>query len=215
MKLIERNEYVAWLKSYKDKPLIKVVTGLRRVGKSTIFDLYIQELKKEGISDEQILKINFEDLDNEPLRDKRALAHSKDFQNRIEKVLPLLSGYISAMFSQYISKRLKSSPCEAFTFDARIIILPTSQLKDYFHSRQAFAMSGFIDRICSFKHLTPISRTFSNVKQALKDIGDDWFNYPQYVCSGYVGRYENEKWTVDTASDFMQKWYKYEKNIGV
>ena len=27
--------------------------------------------------------------------------------------------------------------------------------------------------------------------------------------------YENEKWTVDTASDFMQKWYKYEKNIGV
>ena len=73
MKLIERNEYVAWLKSYKDKPLIKVVTGLRRVGKSTIFDLYIQELKKEGISDEQILKINFEDLDNEPLLDKRAL----------------------------------------------------------------------------------------------------------------------------------------------
>lgn len=70
MKLIERNEYVAWLKSYKDKPLIKVVTGLRRVGKSTIFDLYIQELKKEGISDEQILKINFEDLDNEPLRDQ-------------------------------------------------------------------------------------------------------------------------------------------------
>ena len=149
------------------------------------------------------------------LLNKDQIAHSKDFQNRIEKVLPLLSGYISAMFSQYISKRLKSSPCEAFTFDARIIILPTSQSKDYFHSRQAFAMSGFIDRICSFKHLTPISRTFSNVKQALKDIGDDWFNYPQYVCSGYVGRYENEKWTVDTASDFMQKWYKYEKNIGV
>lgn len=73
MKLIERNEYVAWLKSYKDKPLIKVVTGLRRVGKSTIFDLYIQELKKEGVCDEQILKINFEDLDNEPLRDKREL----------------------------------------------------------------------------------------------------------------------------------------------
>lgn len=73
MKLIDRREYVAWLKSYKDKPLIKVVTGLRRVGKSTIFDLYIQELKKDNIDDNQILKINFEDLDNEPLRDKRAL----------------------------------------------------------------------------------------------------------------------------------------------
>lgn len=73
MKLIERKEYVAWLKSYKDKSIIKVITGLRRVGKSTIFDLYIQELKKDGITDEQILKINFEDLDNESLRDKRTL----------------------------------------------------------------------------------------------------------------------------------------------
>ena len=149
------------------------------------------------------------------LINKEQIEHSSDFQNRIEKVLPILSGYISAMFSQYISKRLKTSPCEAFTFDARIIILPTSQLKDYFHSRQAFAMSGFIDRICSFKTLTPKSRTFSNVKKALKDIGDDWFNYPQYVCSGYVGRYENEKWVVDTASDFLQKWFKYEPYLGV
>ena len=149
------------------------------------------------------------------LINKEQIEHSSDFQNRIEKVLPILSGYISAMFSQYISKRLKTSPCEAFTFDARIIILPTSQLKDYFHSRQAFAMSGFIDRICSFKHLTLESRTFSNVKKALKDIGDDWYNYPQYVCSGYVGRYENEKWVVDTASDFLQKWFKYEPYLGV
>ena len=149
------------------------------------------------------------------LINKEQIEHSKDFQNRIEKVLPLLSGYISSMFSQYIPKKLKTSPCEAFTFDARIIILPTSQLKDYFHSRQAFAMSGFIDRICSFKRLTLESRTFSNVKKALKDIDDDWFNYPQYVCSGYVGRYENEKWLVDTASDFMQKWFKYEPYLGV
>lgn len=73
MELIERKEYVEWLKSYKDKPLIKVVTGLRRVGKSTIFDLYIRELKKDGVDDTQILKINFEDLDNELLREKRAL----------------------------------------------------------------------------------------------------------------------------------------------
>ncbi|MDE5563128.1 MAG: tRNA(His) guanylyltransferase Thg1 family protein [Clostridiales bacterium] len=144
------------------------------------------------------------------LLDKEQIEKSKDFQNRIEKVLPILSGYISAMFSQYIPKTLKKSPCEAFTFDARIIIIPTVKIKDYFHSRQAFAMSGFIDRICAFRHLTPFSRTFINVKQSLKDVGDDWGNYPQYVSSGYVGRYEKEKWVVDTASDFMQKWYKYE-----
>lgn len=148
------------------------------------------------------------------LLDKEQIESSKDFQNRIEKVLPILSGYISSMFSQYMTKKLKTSPCEAFTFDARIIIIPTSQLKDYFHSRQAFAMSGFMDRICSFKSLKPFSRSFNNVKQALNEIGDDWYNYPQYVCSGYVGRYENGKWIVDTASDFMQKWFKYESFVG-
>lgn len=149
------------------------------------------------------------------LLDKEQVENNKDFKNRIEKVLPILSGYISSMFSQYIPKKLKASPCEAFTFDARIIIIPKEQLKDYFHSRQAFAMSGLIERICSFKHLNISSRTFINVKKALKDVGDDWFNYPQYVSSGYVGRYENGKWVVDTASDFMQKWYKYEQCLGV
>ena len=36
----------------------------------------------------------------------------------------------------------------------------------------------------------------------------NWNSFPQYVCSGYVG-FENEKWEVETASDFAQKWEKY------
>ena len=47
----------------KDKDLIKVVTGIRRCGKSTLFDLYIDYLKKNGIKDEQIIRINLEDAD--------------------------------------------------------------------------------------------------------------------------------------------------------
>ena len=67
MKLIQRNDYINWLKEYKDKKIIKVLTGLRRVGKSTIFDLYINELKNSGIKEEQILKINFEEVEYEDL----------------------------------------------------------------------------------------------------------------------------------------------------
>ena len=70
---IERKEYVDWLKRYKDKKIIKVVTGLRRVGKSTVFDLYISELVKEGVDPRRIIKINFEELENERLRDKNVL----------------------------------------------------------------------------------------------------------------------------------------------
>ena len=63
MELIERKEYVEWLENYKDKKIIKVLTGLRRVGKSTIFDLYIAKLLKSGVEESQIVKINFEELE--------------------------------------------------------------------------------------------------------------------------------------------------------
>lgn len=49
MELIAREEYVNWLERYRDNKIIKVVTGLRRVGKSTIFDLYIAHLLKNGV----------------------------------------------------------------------------------------------------------------------------------------------------------------------
>lgn len=139
-------------------------------------------------------------------------AISEPYQNRIEKMLPIISGYVSAMFSQFISKKLKRIPTEAFSFDARLIIIPKEQLKDYFHARQAFAMSGFIDRICSFKGLS-CSRSLQSVKNELRKNNEDWDSYPQYVCSGYVGFEKDGKWRVETASDFHQKWDKYESTI--
>ncbi len=59
--MIKRQQYLNKLKSFKDKDLIKVVTGIRRCGKSTLFDLFIEYLKSIGIEDEQIQKINLED----------------------------------------------------------------------------------------------------------------------------------------------------------
>ena len=61
--MIERTEYLKQLKAFKDKDLIKVVTGIRRCGKSTLFDLFIDYLKEMGVKDEQIIKINLEDPD--------------------------------------------------------------------------------------------------------------------------------------------------------
>ena len=61
--MIERIEYLEQLKRFKDKDLIKVVTGIRRCGKSTLFELFINYLKETGIKDNQIIKINLEDAD--------------------------------------------------------------------------------------------------------------------------------------------------------
>ena len=61
--VIERPSYLDELKRWKDKDLIKVVTGIRRCGKSTLFELFINYLKDTGIKDEQIIHINLEDAD--------------------------------------------------------------------------------------------------------------------------------------------------------
>lgn len=59
--MIQRTEYLEELKRWKDKDLIKVVTGIRRCGKSTLFELFIDYLKENNIQDEQIIHINLED----------------------------------------------------------------------------------------------------------------------------------------------------------
>lgn len=61
--MIERTEYLEELKRWRDKDLIKVITGIRRCGKSTLFELFINYLKDSGINDEQIIKVNLEDAD--------------------------------------------------------------------------------------------------------------------------------------------------------
>lgn len=61
--IIERTVYLEELKRWKDKDLIKVITGIRRCGKSTLFELFINYLKENNIKDEQIIHINLEDAD--------------------------------------------------------------------------------------------------------------------------------------------------------
>lgn len=59
--MIQRIEYLEKLKRFKDKDLIKVITGIRRCGKSTLFDLYINYLLENGVKENQIIRLNLED----------------------------------------------------------------------------------------------------------------------------------------------------------
>lgn len=73
MQRIGRTEYLNWLIKQKDKQIIKVVTGVRRCGKSTLFAIYQDYLKENGISREQIISINFEDIEYEDLLNYKSL----------------------------------------------------------------------------------------------------------------------------------------------
>lgn len=73
MKRIERHHYLDKLIAFKDKELIKVITGIRRCGKSTIMEIYRDWLLENGILPEQIIYLNFEDYDYYELRNPKNL----------------------------------------------------------------------------------------------------------------------------------------------
>ncbi|MCL2726953.1 MAG: ATP-binding protein [Bacteroidales bacterium] len=61
--LIERKQYMQTLRNLKDQNIIKVITGVRRCGKSTLLQMFADELLREGVLPEQIQFYNFEDPD--------------------------------------------------------------------------------------------------------------------------------------------------------
>lgn len=77
--MIERKEYLEELKQWKNENVIKVVTGLRRCGKSTLLSQFQGWLKETGVSEEQIISVNFEEIEYEELLDyKKLYAYIKE-----------------------------------------------------------------------------------------------------------------------------------------
>ncbi len=72
-KIILRDEYLQTLKEFKDKDIIKIVTGIRRCGKSTLMQIFQGYLKESGVQADHIIAINFEDYDYEDLKQPREL----------------------------------------------------------------------------------------------------------------------------------------------
>ena len=70
---ITRTEYLNKLIAFKDKQLIKVVTGIRRCGKSVLMEMYQDWLLQNGVEQDQIIAINFEDMDFEELPEVKNL----------------------------------------------------------------------------------------------------------------------------------------------
>ena len=70
---IERRGYMERLYAWRDKQIIKVITGVRRCGKSFLLGMYQESLRAQGVRAERIVSVNLEDLDNKSLRNSDAL----------------------------------------------------------------------------------------------------------------------------------------------
>lgn len=71
--MIPRPMYIEKIMAYADTPLVKILSGVRRCGKSTILQMVVEELKKRGVSDERILHYNFDSMQYEDIKTAKFL----------------------------------------------------------------------------------------------------------------------------------------------
>lgn len=111
--MVQRKEYLEQLIKWKDELIIKVVTSIRRCEKSTLLEMYKDYLLTQGISENQIIYINFEELEYEELLDyKKLYSHIKEqlidskmtyvFFDEIQQV----ENYQKAIDSLYVKKNI-------------------------------------------------------------------------------------------------------------
>lgn len=182
--MIQRIEYLDNLKALKDKQVIKVIAGVRRCGKSTLFELYIDCLRKMGTDDGQIISINLEDLENADLLDYKALYnHIKDklvpdkmnyiFIDEVQKCV----GFEKAVDSLFIKKN-----CDVYITGSNAYLLS---------GELATLLSGRYIRIdmlpFSFKEYYEATKESGKSKQELFDA------YLRYGSFPYVAYLENDE----------------------
>lgn len=101
--MIQRPKYIKFLEEWKEQHIIKVVTGIRRCGKSTIFDLFRDRLLADGVLPEQIISLNFEDAENEKLCNYNDL-----YEFVKSKMLPDKMNYIFLDEIQHVNQYQKA-----------------------------------------------------------------------------------------------------------
>ncbi len=73
MELIKRPIYIKWLEGFKEKPVAKIIAGIRGAGKSSILRMYVEELKTSGVDEGRIVFVDLEDEKNVSLLDEDTL----------------------------------------------------------------------------------------------------------------------------------------------
>ena len=166
--IIERKEYLNKLITWKDKQLIKIVTGVRRCGKSVLLKMYQDYLKNNGVKESQIVTINFEDLDYEELTNYKKL-----YNYLKEKLIPNKMTYIFLDEIQNVDQFPK--------------VLDSLYIKDnvdiYITGSNAYMLSSEIATIISGRYIQiemlPLS--FKEYMESTGNMNDRGIKYTEYL----------------------------------
>lgn len=191
-----RKDYINKLLAYKDKDLIKVVSGLRRSGKSTLFELYRQTLVQMGVRAEQIVFLNFEDFE------------LRKFLNDLD-----------ALYAHIIEQLDLSKPCYVFLDEVQNVneferlvdgLFVKPNMDVYITGSNAFLLSGELATLLSGRYIEISILPFS-FKEYLTARNIDTFNrYLNYeaLFFDYVNETSLPK-GVDLREGGFDKIYEY------
>jgi len=181
--MIQRPEYLKKLIGWQEKQLIKVITGVRRCGKSTLMSLFIQHLKHTGVSDDQIVAINLEDVENEHLLNYRTL---------YDYVKKRLCG---GKFTYVFIDEVQQCPMYEKTVDSLFI---KDNVDVYITGSNAHMLSGELATLLSGRYveirMLPLSfseyLSFSGSEQtnSLKAAFNDYLKYGSFPYIAALGR---------------------------
>lgn len=165
--MVRREVYLKKLRGYKDKQLIKVVTGIRRCGKSTLLEMFRNELLEQGVSPDRFISINFEDMDNSHLLEPELL-------------------------HQYITERLSKEMTYVFLDEVQLVgefekVIDSLHLRKnvdlYVTGSNANMLSGELATMLSGRYIEIAMLPFSLQEFAAgTGIADDWQKlYARYL----------------------------------
>lgn len=168
--MIKRDYYLNQLRLLRDQKVIKVITGIRRCGKSTLLQLFREELKNQGIKQSQIQSFNFEEEKNVKLRDWRALHHAIE-----EKMLKNQMNYI---FLDEIQK--------VEHFEETINSLFTKENIDiYITGSNAFLLSGELATYLTGRYITihMLPFSFGEYREFFSEEENEYRLFTKYLNS--------------------------------
>ncbi len=168
--MIERNEYLDVLKRFKDKELMKVITGIRRCGKSTLLEMYKEYLLNNGIGTNQIISINLEDLKYSFITDYMTLYNYLN-----DNLKPYKKNYVFIDEVQKVNEFQKA--VDSLYIKKNVDLYITGSNANLLSSELATLLSG---RYIEIKML-PLS--FKEYKNFYKELNSDEL-YQKYISFG-------------------------------
>lgn len=194
--MIFRENYVKKIMAFTDTPFVKVLTGVRRCGKSTIMQMIMDELRKKGIPDERIVSLRFDSMEYEGMTAKQLYEMLKTKLSDTEKT------YLFLDEVQEISSWEKT--VNSINTDYNVDIYVTGSNSRMMSSEIATYLTG---RYVSFRIFTLSFAeylTFKNQYSATEDVHKELVNYIKY---GGFPAIHLQRYTLDEAYTIVRDIY--------